>query len=100
MSGILKPRQQRNRAASRGDVETTGEVFSDGSLLELIRDDSRAGDTSLLQWDRNSATIGQHFEVNGKIYRPARLNSAILRALRLPGHIAPYGSTRDLFNDI
>jgi hypothetical protein len=86
-------------AISHEVVETAGEVFSDGKMLELIRLDSGVGETGLLRWDGNTATIGQQFEVNGKFYRPHRLNSAFLPALRLPGQIAPYGSTRDLFND-
>ena len=53
----------------------------------------------MLRWDGESATLGQQFDVNGKIYRAPTLNST-LRALRLPGRVAPYGSTRDLFNDV
>ena len=34
---ILQPRQEKNGAISREAIETTGEVFSDGTLLELIR---------------------------------------------------------------
>ena len=87
-------------ATRREAIETTGEVFSDGTALELIRLSSEADETSLLQWDGKSATIGQKFEVDGKIYRAPRLNSTSLRALRLPGRPAPYGSTRDLFDGL
>ena len=98
MSKILKPMPEKKDAGSREDIETAGEAFSDGTMLELIR--YGTSDTSLLRWDGISATIGQRFELQGKVYRPLRLNCTIVRALRLPRHIAPCGSTRDLFNDI
>src|ERR1700720_2270819 len=100
MAKILEPKQKKNGSTRQGAIETTGEVFSNGTALELVRPDPRADETSLLWWDGNSATIGQQFKVNGKFYRPSRSNSASLRALRLPGRIAPYGSTRGLFNDL
>jgi len=98
MSRIPQPRPEKNAAAGREDIETSGEAFPDGTMLELIRDE--AGATSLLRWDGNSATISKSFEVNGKVYRPLQLHPTIVRALRLPRHITPYGSTRDLFNDL
>jgi hypothetical protein len=100
MARILQPRQEKGGASRREAIETTGEVFSDGTTLELIRLDPGAGETSLLRWDGKSATIGQQFEVNDKVYRAPQMNSTSLRALRLPGHIASYGSTRGLFDDI
>jgi hypothetical protein len=36
-----------------------------------------------LRWNGKSATIGQHFEINGNVCRPARLNSTFLRTSRL-----------------
>ena len=92
-------RRKRRAARSVAPIETTGEVFPDGTTLELLRLDPGTGETTLLRWDGESATLGQQFDVNGKIYRAPTLNST-LRALRLPGRVAPYGSTRDLFNDV
>jgi hypothetical protein len=96
------PKSKQMKVVSTGHeaIETTSEVFSDGTALELIRPGSEAGETSLLRWDGSSATIGQEFEKDGKIYRPPQLHSTSLRALRLPGRIAPYGSTSDLFDGI
>jgi hypothetical protein len=99
MAKILQPRQEKDGASCREAIETTAEFFSNSTALELVRPDPRADETSLLWWDGNSATIGQQFDVSGKFYRPPRSNSASLRALRLPRRAAPYGSTRDLFND-
>lgn len=91
----------RNAGASRLEaIETTAEVFPDGTALELIRADAEAGCSSLLRWDGNNATVGHEFEVNGKVYRPPQVNSMAICALRFPGGVAPYGSTRDLFDQI
>lgn len=100
MAKIPKPKQIKAAATRHEAIETTSEVFSDGTALELIRLGSEPGETSLLWWDGKSATIGQQFEVDGKFYRAPQLHSTPLRAVRLPGGLAPYGSTRDLFNDI
>jgi hypothetical protein len=100
MAKNLQSKQNKVMATRREALETTGEVFSDNTALELIRLGSGAGETSLLRWDGSSATIGQQFEIDNKIYRPPQVDSTSLRALRLPRRIAPYGSTRDLFDGI
>jgi hypothetical protein len=100
MAKSANSKQENDGDADRNAIETTGEAFSNGNILELIRHDSGVGEMSLLCWDGQNATIGGHFEVNGQVYRPPKSNSAFPPAFRLPGGIAPYGSTRDLFNDI
>jgi len=100
MARILQPKQEKDDATCRKAIKTTGEAFPDGTVLELVRLNSGADETSLLRWDGESATTGQQFEVNGKVYRAPQLSSTFLRALRLPGRVAPYGSTHALFNDI
>jgi hypothetical protein len=84
----------------RQEVETAGEAFPDGTMLELIRPNPGAGELGLLWWDGRNATVGKQLKVNGKIYRPASLHRTSLRALRLPPQAAPYGTTRDLFNGL
>lgn len=96
------PDSVRNRFAGVSNqsppVRTTGEAFSDGTMLELILDSDRTNEVSLLAWDGKDASISKRFEHDGKVYVPPRLNSTVLRALHLPVNIASYGSTRDLFN--
>lgn len=100
MARIPRSKQEKDGATCREAIETAGEVFSDGTTLEVIRPTSGTGEMSLLRWDGNSATIDQQFEVNGKVYRVPQLNFVSLRAVRLPGHTASYGLTRDMFNEI
>jgi len=88
------------KTTHREEVETAGEMLPDGTMLELIRPNPGAGELGLLWWDGRNATVGKQFKVNGKIYRPANLHRTSLRALRLPAHAAPYGTTRDLFNGL
>lgn len=100
MARIRQRKEEKDGATCREAIETTCEVFPDGTTLELIRPTSGSGEMSLLRWDGNSATIDQQFEVNGKVYRAPQLNFTSLRALRLPRHIASYRSTQDMFDDI
>jgi hypothetical protein len=96
----LQSKQEKDAATNRDAIETTGEVFSDGSILELIHHDSGADETALLRWDGQNATIGWHFEVDGHDYRPPKSSSTFPSAFRLPGGISSYGSTRHLFDEI
>jgi hypothetical protein len=84
MARILQPRQEKGGASRREAIETTGEVFSDGTTLELIRLDPGADETSLLRWDGKSATIGQQFEVNDKVYRAPQMNSTLSQGVTPP----------------
>jgi len=100
MAKIQEPKQKKNGSSCHEAIETTGECFSDGTVLELVRLNPASGQVGLLRWDGRKATIDQHFEVNGRVFRPPRLNSTLLSALRLPEHVAQYGSTRELFTEL
>jgi hypothetical protein len=89
-----------SKTTHREAIKTTGQLFPDGTMLELVRPEPGADELGLLRWDGKSATIGKQFEVNDKIYRPVSLNRTHLSALHLPRHAAAYGTTRDLFNGI
>ncbi len=77
-------------------TETAGEVLSDGTVLELIRENGNTGELRLLAWDGATAKVAGYAEHKGKTYVPAALDPTILRAMRLPSRIMPYGLTRAL----
>jgi hypothetical protein len=79
---------------------TAGEVFSDGSFLELVRDPSRDLRPTLLRWDGKSATVASEMIVGERRYVPVENDPSLCRHLRLPSGIAPYGSTTQLFDRI
>ena len=79
--------------------QTFGEVFADGTQLQLIRKD-RFALPEILLWNGRSATTGTKVEHLGQIYQPGRLHPTVLQNVHLPTQVAPYGSIKDLFAEI
>jgi hypothetical protein len=84
--------------ADKPVVHTGGQVFSDGSVLELIQ--GPKCELNLLSWDGKSAKTAGQFVRGDETFVPLRVDPAILRSMRLPGSIGKYGSTRKLFTEI
>ena len=80
-------------------IETTGEVFDNSSTIELIRD-ARSGDALPMLWDGAQETIGSAAEYQRQLYKPARINSGVLRALTLPTRCLAHGATREFLGEI
>jgi hypothetical protein len=87
-----------HQQADKPVVHTGGQVFSDGSVLELIQGPN--GQLKLLSWDGKSAKTAGQFVRGEETFVPLRVDPVILRAMRLPSKIAKYGSTRKLFSEI
>lgn len=77
-------------------VPTAGEVFSNGSILELVR--IPTGELNLLLWDGKSANMAPQFVLHDHTFVP--LGVHLLRSMRLPSNIAEHESTRVLFTEI
>lgn len=80
-------------------IPTTGEVFNDGTLIDLISD-PHDGDLGLALWDGGSETRGPLVEHNNRIYKPAPIDSSVLRALTLPANCSPHGTSREFLTEI
>jgi hypothetical protein len=80
-------------------ILTTGEVFADGSTIELISG-SRDGNPALMLWDGSKETIGARVEHHGQLYEPTPINRSILQELILPTHCCSHGSTREFLVEI
>jgi hypothetical protein len=92
-------RTGRRDITRRGPVlETYGEVFSDGTLLDLAADS--AGRLGLLYWDGERAKTTNRFERAGQTYVPVSVNAGTLRAIRFPNEAKDYGSTGLLFRKL
>jgi hypothetical protein len=79
-------------------VRASGKIFSDGSILDLVR--GVDGKINFILWDGKSAKTVTQFVRNGERYVPLAIDPTIRRSLQLPSNIAPYDSTRNLFNNI
>jgi hypothetical protein len=91
----------RNHPATQSEeVATAGELFSDGTVIELIRDTGPNGKFRLLHWSGSSGTAHERCTVDGNVYVPLALDPPIARALVLPNGTRPYGSTGRLFKEI
>ena len=94
-----KAKEVRNAVASPPaaiPIYTTGEFFTDGCIIEPVRDAADADRLTLLFWDGARSTVGPRVEHAGRIYEPAPIEPSVLRALTLPRNTAPYGSAREL----
>ena len=94
----MRDQRVSNDQANKRVVHTGGEVFSDGSILELIR--GPKCELNLLRWDGKSAKMAGQFVRGDETFVPMRVDPVILRSMRLPNSIEKYGSTRKLFTEI
>lgn len=94
----------RSRAVTRTSensslIETGGEIFANGMMLELVRD--AAGDEiKLLRSHGPNITISARFDVDGILFVPPTLDDDLLHAINLPSNAADYVSTAALFDDL
>lgn len=91
-------RRVSERHEDKPAVCTGNRVFSNGSILELVRIPS--GELNLLFWDGKSAKTAGQFVTNNETLVPLRVDPTIVRSMHLPSGVADYGSTRKLFTEI
>jgi hypothetical protein len=86
-------------AAVAPPMATYGELFADGTMIELIAG-VHNGNPALMLWDGAAETIGARVEHCGQLYEPAQIDGSVLRELTLPTQCCPHGGTRDLLAEI
>lgn len=96
---LMRSANEATAATIARPVATAGEVFADGSMIELIGG-GRGENPMLMLWNGKDETIGAHIEHNGVKYEPARLPANLLREWTLPTQSGPYGTTGKLLAEI
>lgn len=91
---------QRRATASGGRQEVDFAVCEDGSLVELVEDPDQPGRARLLLWRDRQAICVDEVEDRGRLLVPISGRSEILRHVRLPRGVAPYGSVRELHDEV
>jgi len=91
-------RKTSERQSDKPVVRSGGKVFSDGSVLELIRIPN--GELGFLICKEKSAKTVEQFMRRGETFAPLRVDPTILPWLQLPSRTEEFGSTRKLFNEI
>ncbi|HEX3352953.1 MAG TPA: hypothetical protein VHS34_09040 [Terriglobales bacterium] len=80
-------------------AETTGEVFPNGDMIELVA--SAPGEQpNLLLWDGETRFIAPQVEYGGRTYQAQELHGSVLGAMRLPPGAVDYGTTLQLFTEL
>jgi hypothetical protein len=80
-------------------VVTSGELFSDGSVIDLV---SSATDSRLdvLFWHKRRKTVAPQVKYSGRVYQAVDLDETLLRAIRFPSNADDYGTTQKLFTGV
>jgi hypothetical protein len=78
-------------------IISAGEIFADGSMIELIAGSSVLNKPDVLLWNSRKATVGARVKHGGCIYEAPELAPSLYRATRLPSRCGDYGSARGLF---
>ena len=87
------------KTTADGVIQTFGETFADGSVIDLVADENEDV-LRLVFWDGAKVKIASRVEHDGKIFVPPEATGAVVKALQLPARVRPYGSTDQLLSDI
>src|SRR5947209_3342470 len=82
-------------AAQQPALWTCGELFDDGSAIELVM--AQHGEPELLLFTGGTVICAPEVTHRGVLYKPIQLNSRIWTATRLPDRTINYGSADKLF---
>ncbi len=80
-------------------LPTTGEVFEDGTMLEVVSDTHDYKQLKVAFWNGQKQTVSPVWERKGHIYEPAT-DLRMLRPHKLPRGAAPVESTKELVSDV
>jgi hypothetical protein len=95
-----KPNAKSGSNATNRCIISTGEIFADGAMIDLVSSSSGINKPDLLLWNKSKATVGPRVEHGGCIYEAHELPPSLYRATRFPSRCADYGSARGLFGSI
>ena len=93
-------REAKSGLSATSTFITTGEVFADGAMIELISGSSAPNRPDLLLRNGRKTTVGPRVEYGGRIYEAPLLPMSLYRATRFPSESSNYGSDRALFGEI
>jgi hypothetical protein len=80
-------------------TQTFGELFDDGSVIDLIRAENDS--LQLISWDGSNSSISSEISENGKNFAPPTgLDKNLIRAMQFPTRARPYGLTEQVIKDL
>ena len=90
-------REVKGGSNATNRIISAGEIFADGSMIELVSGSSALDKPDFLLWNGKKATVGTHIKHGGRTYEVPELDSSLYRATRLPSRCTEYGSARGFF---
>ncbi len=101
MSESAKNAQKTNPCDLPGNpIETLGEVFADGSFIEVVHDPADRDALNLMLFDGETAQIGPRVEHENQVYVPREIDPTVVRELHLPADFRPNESVPQLAADM
>ena len=99
---VKKPAKAAIRfgAKRNAPLTTTGEVFPDGAIIELVSGPPGTNKPNLLLWNGSEGTIASQLKHAERTYEASEIAPSLYRALRLPAKYSEYGSVENLFSGI
>jgi hypothetical protein len=86
-------------AAASTIAQTTGEVFPNGDVIELVAA-APGNRPKLLFWNGKTSFSAAKLEYGGRTYQAQEVQESILQATRLPRKVVGYGTTLQLFTEL
>ena len=83
-----------------GVIQTSGEFFADGSVLELVRAQTEPEEVKLLHWNGKVLDVAARVTRAGVKYAPTAIDPNLKKVLRLPTRVAPPETGEKLFTDV
>jgi len=95
-SSILRDSATVNSSA----IQTAGEVFDDGTVIEILRDPTSPEEFTLVRSQRGVFNLKPTLSHAGRVYAPISVERSVSEAVCFPTRVAPAESTKKLFTDV
>ena len=80
-------------------IQTAGEIFADGTAIEILRDPASPEEFTLVCSQQGVLDLKPTLSHAGRAYAPIRVERSVSKAVRFPTRVAPLESTKQLFTD-
>jgi hypothetical protein len=81
-------------------IPTAGEVFQDGTAIELLRDPAEPDKLTLVRFREEILDIKPDIPYANRVFAPMRIDANISAAVRFPSHAAPPESIEQFFDHV
>ena len=99
MTKAARRTARNNSEPEDRSIATSGEMFTDGSLIELVAP-ANDGKPALLLWNGKSVRIAPQIDHLRHVYQPPELDVSLRRAMRFPSAAKTYGRAKSLFKGV